>query len=84
MTYPSKPTMVCDGRAKVRPIQSDELTSDEQMYYCIGKSDVDCTDCKGQGGFIHSEVVDCGYYTDTAEYFEPCDCVVNNPESVIN
>ena len=54
------------------------------MYYCIGKSDTDCKDCRGEGGFIHSEVMDYGYYTDTAEYFEPCDCVVNNPESIIN
>lgn len=83
MISPSKTTMTTDGRTKVRPIQFDELTSDEQMYYCIGKSDVDCDDCRGEGGFIHSESMDCGYYMATEEYFEPCDCVVNNPESSI-
>jgi len=40
MISPSRTTMITDGRTQVRPNQFEELTSEEQMYYCIGKSDV--------------------------------------------
>ncbi len=68
----------CKGRAHPRPRQFDTMTTDEQSQHCSKYADIHCKDCSGDGGHYHTDTFDHGYYSTTADSFEPCDCVINN------
>jgi hypothetical protein len=76
MTYPSEVIATsCDGRVHSRPKQFEDMSVDEQSRYCGEYADISCKDCFGNGGHIHTDTFDNGYFLTSEEYFEPCECV---------